>query len=133
MIKTLPSLTLSSVLAANRRRTPRIEVLGQIHGLVVTLDLAVRILDLGAGGFAVESHVPFPVGAVHDFRFTTWEGRVVLLAAEAVHRRRSARRSLVPIYITGFEFLRTESPLIAASIERLLESLTPVTALPTRH
>src|SRR5512145_749606 len=64
-------------------RSPRIEVMGQLHGQLVPMNVPLDVRDLSNGGFAVESSVDFPVGAVHRFRFITQNGIEVLIRATA--------------------------------------------------
>src|SRR5262245_57060021 len=68
-----------------RRKTPRIEVLGQLHGTLVAMDVPILVRNIGAGGFGIESPVPFPPGATHVFRFTAGTGLRVVLKACTRH------------------------------------------------
>jgi hypothetical protein len=89
----------------SRRATPRIEVLGQLHGQVVAWRLSLQVRELGAGGFSVECDWTFPIGSVHVFRFTTERGDVVVLTARSVHTRAITSPAGTERFISGFEFL----------------------------
>lgn len=109
--------------ATNRRRDIRIQILGQLYGQVVALDLPLAVQNLGAGGFAVDSPIPFQTGTRHQFKFTLDGGRTVTLEAQAMHclRVRVAGRSAR--YLAGFEFVRTsQDGEAAAGIDALLDS-----------
>jgi hypothetical protein len=114
------------------RRAPRLELMGQIHGFVTSLAVPVTVRDISHGGFAIEGPVEFPVGAVHDFKFTTAEGVTVMLVGEAVHRLRLSGPGMAPRFLVGFRFLRPESPTVERSIQLLLTSLDEPVG-PARH
>lgn len=89
----------------SRRRHPRIEILGDLEGRRVPLDVPITVRDLSQGGFSVESTTPFPPGTSHHFRFTTPGQPEVALEATAVHcRLASASPDGQVTYVTGFEF-----------------------------
>jgi hypothetical protein len=90
----------------SRRRHPRVEVLGEIEGRRVPLDISITMRDLSQGGFSAESSTPFPPGTSHHFRFTApAHGSEVSVEATAVHcRLASASPDGGVTYVTGFEF-----------------------------
>src|SRR5262249_27247588 len=45
-----------------RRRAPRLQVLGRIQGELKPLDIPIRVLNISHGGFMVQAAVSFPVG-----------------------------------------------------------------------
>ncbi len=113
---------------ANRRRYPRLEVLDQIEGELVPLDVPVTLRDLSHGGFSIVSSNPFPPGTMHHFRFTAAVDAVVLLDATAVHcRLTSASASGEFSYITGFEFVSAEHTEDAIAV--LLDTLASMLSL----
>jgi hypothetical protein len=66
-----------------RRHTPRVDLLADLHGHIVTLDEQVRVRQLSLGGLTVETTAPLSPRLVHDFRIsfgnasTTVHGRVI--------------------------------------------------------
>ena len=120
----------SSTLASSpqeRRRSHRVEVLGQLHGHVVALKLPLVVRDIGSGGFSVETPVPFPIDSTHLFRFTTADGHEVRVKAESVRCLRVSPSDAHPAYITGFEFItsdRETKESIGWLVERLADALT---------
>jgi hypothetical protein len=86
-----------------RRRSPRLEALGTLHGQLVPLRIAIRTLEIGFGGFSIETVFPMPVGAEQDFRFTLRNGSTVNVRGRVVHCRRedSGRK---PVFVIGLEF-----------------------------
>lgn len=103
----------------DRRRSTRIELLGRLHGHSVTLDLPVTVREISLGGMAIETKVPFPVGAVHAFRLTLGDDSTVELAGRVVHCRNSAPEGGPASYVTGVRFIETEPD----------DSLSPVSDL----
>jgi hypothetical protein len=87
-----------------RRRAPRVEILGQVTGESLTLDARVTVLDLSTGGFRVETTGPLSTGEPHEFRFTLRNGVSVIVLANVVHQRAVARRPS-GTHVVGLEFL----------------------------
>jgi hypothetical protein len=86
-----------------RRRAPRVEILGEIAGEFVTGDSPVTVLDLSPGGFSIETPIPLSIEDTHEFRFAVRDGISVFVLAKVVHRRPSPRKP--GTYVVGFEFL----------------------------
>jgi hypothetical protein len=106
-----------------RRTSPRLEVIDQLHGQLVTLKVRQTLRELGAGGFSTEGPVQFPKGAPHFFRFTTAAGVQVVLAATVVHSRPAGDPQDSPSYITGFSFVKGAYAETEAKIEILLDAV----------
>ena len=105
-----------------RRRVPRLEVLGRIQGRLVSLPLPVELRDMGPEGFSVESPLPFPQGERRLFLFTTAGGVQVLIEGGAAHCRPDGRDDTR--YITGFRFVRSRLTDTDADIGVLLDALS---------
>jgi len=108
------------------RTTPRLEVVGQIHGQSLTFNTPLIVRDLSSGGFSVESAVPFGRGTTHVFRFTTTNGVSVVLRANAMHSRPVAGSSFPERFTTGFQFLTPDDEQTAKNIDTLLDAATSV-------
>jgi hypothetical protein len=87
-----------------RRQSPRLEVLGTLHGQIVPLRIAITVREIGFGGFSIETVFPLPVEATHDFRFTLRSGSTVTVRGRVMHCREEARGS-TPIYVAGLQFV----------------------------
>lgn len=109
----------------NRRSTPRLEVLGRLHGQIVSLDVPIAIGNIGLGGFSAESVMPFPLGARHQFRFTTARPVEVNIRAVVVHRRPAYSPDGLTYFITGFAFVHDPMRDTAGDIRLLLASMVP--------
>lgn len=106
---------------AERRQSPRIEILGQLDGFLMSVDTGVTILDLSEGGFGVESSVALPEGELHECRFSLRDGISVILLARVVHCRPKKGKKGATRYLAGFEFLEQPTPEAAAARAQLLE------------
>jgi hypothetical protein len=108
---------------AERRGSPRIDVLRRVKGKLVELDTQIIVHDLSRSGFAVVSELPFDEGQTLDFRLTSDEVASVRVSAEAVHSRRLPTSS--HLFLTGFRFV--PGPLTGfvpqSRIDRLIESV----------
>lgn len=89
----------------DRRRSTRIELLGKLHGHTVSLELPVRVIQISLGGMAIETHVPFPVGAVHAFRLTLGDDSTTEIVGRVMHCRDTAPAGAEPLYVTGIQFV----------------------------
>jgi hypothetical protein len=105
-----------------RRRAPRLQVLGRIQGRLVSLPLPVELRDMGPLGFSVESRLPFPQGARRLFLFTTAGGLQVLIEGAAAHCR--PYRGDDALYITGFSFVGSRLTDTDADVTVLLDALS---------
>jgi hypothetical protein len=115
--------------ALAERRAPRIEVMGQLHGQLVPMNLPLDVRDLSSGGFAVESSVSFPVGAVHRFRFITRTGAEVLVRATARHCRPVDSLDGAPRFLAGFSFILEPSGETEAAIDLMLKAASEAVVL----
>ena len=90
-------------MSSERRRNPRVAILGKLHGRVVALDLAVTVTEISLGGMGIQTAIPFPIDAVHEFQLTLGDGSVVRLRGRVAHCQR------VPgdeeRYVSGIQFM----------------------------
>jgi hypothetical protein len=76
--------------------------------------------DISAGGFSIETRVPFPAGAAHAFEFVLPDGRQLTLKGTAVHSMQVNRAAGEHLYLIGFAFSRDHA-IDRAAIDALLE------------
>jgi hypothetical protein len=89
--------------ARERRRSPRVEILGELTGESLTFDSPVTVLDFSTGGFRIETSVPLAIDDTHQFLFALREGISVFVLAKVVHTRPGRRGS--GTHIVGLQFL----------------------------
>jgi hypothetical protein len=104
-----------------RRRSTRIELLGKLHGHSVSLDVPVSVLEISLGGMAIQTGLPFPVGAVHAFRLTLGDESTVELHAKVMHCRSVAPAGDPPVYVTGLQFVDDEPPDAGPTLGDLID------------
>jgi hypothetical protein len=106
---------------SERRRAPRVQILGRLHGRIVTVDAPVEIREISLGGMSLESEIAFPVGAVHQFELFLGDGATVAVSAQARHSRQVD--SVSPVrYLTGFQFI-DEDPNPDGQVTKLVTDL----------
>jgi hypothetical protein len=111
----------------SRRADVRWQVFGQLFGHLVADDVPLVVLNLGAGGFAAESPVPFNPGTAHQVQFSTENGTTITVDCEAVHCMRSRTLIGFPRYLAGFKFVTKPGDAAAsAAIDALIHSALPV-------
>ncbi len=102
-----------------RRRSSRVELLGRLHGRVVSLDLPVTVREISLVGLSIQTSVPFPVGALHEFRLTLGDDSTVLLRGRIVYCRELATEEDDAAFVLGVEFV-DESPQEGEAVEDLI-------------
>jgi hypothetical protein len=109
---------------SDRRATPRLQVNGRIHGEVESLNLRVRVRDIGLGGFSIETMDPLEPG-LHIVRFSQgpWS---ISLSARVRHSRPFCLPDGVVRHVIGFEYADPHNPDTWQMIEALVERLTSV-------
>jgi len=109
----------------DRRATPRLEVNGRIQGELESLNLPVRVCDIGLGGFSVETTGRIEPG-LHAVRFTHGPWSISLSAWSRYCRPFSGTDGVLR-HVTGFEYADAQSPdaqqMITALVERLTSEL----------
>jgi hypothetical protein len=105
-------------MGSERRRAPRVAILGKVHGHVASLDVAVVVREMSVGGLSMETAFPFPVGAVHEFRLTLGDGASVLLTGRVKYSREIPNPAGGTHYVTGVQFIDDE-PGVGEIIEKI--------------
>lgn len=96
------------LMGSERRRSPRVDLLGLVSGRLLTADTEVVVRDMSLGGLATETPFPLEKGSVHDLRLTLGDGAAVDLRARVMHCRNIAAEGEEPRYFTGFQFIDEE-------------------------
>ena len=108
----------------DRRRFPRFETMGRVVGTLLSLDLPVRVRDVGFGGFAIETVEPVLPEQIHRVRLTTSNDWSTIVDAQSLHCRPSCAADGSPRYVTGFALLTPDSPETQRGIAKVIESIT---------
>ncbi|HYN10686.1 MAG TPA: PilZ domain-containing protein [Vicinamibacterales bacterium] len=110
-------------MSSDRRRSPRIEILGRLHGHAVSLDVPVVVREISLGGMALETSFPFPIGAVHEFRLTLGDGAQVQLNGRVMHSRDTTVPGGQAVYLTGIQFVDDEPTEDDSTVGNLIDRL----------
>ena len=107
-----------------RRRSPRFELLGRVHGQVVSVAAEVRIREVSLGGLSFDSSISFPIGAIHEFRLRLGDDSDVFLRGRVVRCLQHGSFDGQACYTTGVIFIEDEPPPDNdATIERLIQKI----------
>src|SRR5437870_4451222 len=98
MAKTTPGRT------PDRRRFPRVQISGELHGQLGLFRTPVVILDISENGFAVESPVPFTPEQVYRVHFSSPQRAHPMLEAINVHCLQVETNGSESVYFAGFQF-----------------------------
>jgi hypothetical protein len=110
--------------AAERRRHPRFQASNRLVGTLLAKNLPVRIRDVGAGGFSVETMEPVTMGSTERVRFIALDDWSAVLEARSLYCRPSVSPDGLPTFVTGFAF--AESDDARRAIATILEKVTSV-------
>jgi c-di-GMP-binding flagellar brake protein YcgR len=115
---------------AERRQTIRVAVRGNVSVETATPGPALRLVDVGAGGFAVRSGTPLPLGITASYRFAstdrTWSA---FLDARAVHCKMVAIGPGTPEYATGLTFVNVDGSYAHRELMALMDHATDTVPL----
>ena len=109
-------------MGSERRRSPRVAILGQVHGHIASLDVQVKVREMSLGGLSMETTFAFPVGAIHDFSLTLGDGAAVQLRGEVVYSRPMATTDGSSAYVTGVKFIDAEER--AEGAEQIIDRIS---------
>ena len=107
---------------SDRRRSPRIELLGRVQGHLVSLDIPVTVLDLSLGGTLIRTRLQIAIGEIHEFSLMLGDESAVVLRGRAV-RSRQVDEAEGPSYETGFQFLDDDAAEGDSEVAGLIDHL----------
>jgi hypothetical protein len=89
---------------SDRRRAPRVEVIGKVRGRVVSLDVPIVVREMSLGGMSIESPTAFEVGVVTDFLLTLGDGAGIEVYGRTIYTR-PLDGSDEPRFLSGIQFV----------------------------
>jgi hypothetical protein len=114
----------------NLRRSRRQRIVGLVTGQLVVPTAPIKICDISAEGFGIETSAPLRVGEVLAFRFTSKDGSSFLLRASVAHCRQISDPNGSAIYVSGLKFAAQQTPTGQQAIKALLEKVNHILAHP---
>lgn len=106
-----------------RRRSPRVEILGRIQGREVSLDIPVVVRELSLGGMSIESGLVLTIGDVHEFLLTLGDGSQVPLRARVMRSEEFVAADGKTHFLTGLQFLDDDEPADSDAVPDILDRL----------
>jgi hypothetical protein len=123
MKTTDPSL-FPSPLRRDRRGSPRVEARNHVLGRLVASGAAARVVDVGFGGFQLETDAPFEIGTLHQIRlYTAVAGVDVVVTGCVVYSRRDSTAARRSRYLSGFSLAGPHHWDSQAQYDRLLDAV----------
>jgi hypothetical protein len=113
-----------------RRKNERIPIGDELRAELVGYDWPVRLVNISAGGFAVNSPIMVPAVGRLEFRFSTADRRwsTVLTARASYLLPDPTHQGSAPLYRTGFAFEQAAEPGVRDRIAELMEKIERVEA-----
>jgi hypothetical protein len=96
----------------DRRQSPRVDLLHEFQGHLITLDEAVTVQQLGPGGLTLVARLPLSPSHIHDLRLTL-DDLVISVRARVVHTRTVVDGDDVT-YVSGMAFVDPPPETVAA-------------------
>ena len=90
--------------STDRRRSPRVELMGRVHGQLVSANLPIQVREISLGGMSIETREGFDTGSVLNLMLTLGDGAGVLVGARIVYSRLIDGSDPVT-YVSGLEFV----------------------------
>jgi hypothetical protein len=111
-----------------RRRNPRIDVLGQVHVHIATSPAPASLREMSLGGFSIETTTPFPPGQRHDFHFSLDDGSDLRVRATSVHCSLVRVVAGLSMHLSGFEFIQRDAD-VRDDVEAFVDRITAMIAV----
>jgi len=111
-----------------RRRSPRLDALGQVHVHIATCPVPASLREIGPGGFSVETTTPFPPGQTHEFLFGLDDGSQIHVRASSVHCALTKIVAGMPVHLNGFEFVQRDAD-VREEIDAFVDRITAMIAV----
>jgi hypothetical protein len=112
-----------------RRRYPRLEILGRVRGSIRPLDVPITLLNLSLGGFLMQTPMQYQIGETHEFQFTMAQKDPIVVRARIAHAMRVTVEH-GPLFLFGLEFVETDERASELAIESLVSALQDPHAQP---
>jgi hypothetical protein len=117
-----------SLLGRNRRKSPRLQITGDVQAHLIPTELSLTILDLSEGGFAVASPIEFKHHTRYEFEFCSVHCPNLIVSAVNVHCLRmvsSGQQS----FVAGFSFIEEGNGHVRESIAELIRDIEDIRAM----
>jgi PilZ domain len=111
-----------TLVSADRRRSPRIQIVGRLHGHVAALRVAVAVREISLSGMSLETDFRFPIDAVHEFRLAMGDGTAATVTGRVVYSREAGEAG-VPKFLTGVAFVEGSDSDDASPVGDIIETL----------
>ena len=110
-------------MSIDRRRSPRVEIAGRLHGQTIAFDIPVSVREISLGGMTVQTNVPLGEGGVHAFLLTLGDGSVVQLTGRVLHSRHEPNADDAShVYTSGVQFIDDE-PDASETVEHVIDKV----------
>ncbi len=97
---------------ASRRRTERLEIIGEPRGEVMVYQPMV-LTEVSRSGAVVETTFPLVIDSLHDFRIALGN-RSIVVKGRVVHARVSNVEDQTTVYRSGIEFVEPAERVVEA-------------------
>ena len=102
----------------DRRRSPRVEMMGRMQGRTVTIGVHVRVREISLGGMSVETDEPLELNSVHQFSLTLGDGATIELTGRVLRSARVAPDGHPAHYVSGIQFIDDSDDGVAGIIDK---------------
>lgn len=105
--------------STERRQTPRLDVFGEIDGVITPPDVRVVVLDVSTGGIGIAIRRRLRVGDVHQVRLISMKGETAVIDVRVANIRESSTTTGTRYCVAGLQIIEGSDAL-----NRLIDHLT---------
>ncbi|HXT69786.1 MAG TPA: PilZ domain-containing protein [Vicinamibacterales bacterium] len=105
-----------------RRRAPRVDLVGQLQGELVSVDLPIRVREISLGGMSIETTEAFAVDTRHSFVLTLGDGAGVFVLGRVAYSRKLDQDGGA-IFVTGIQFLDEDAGDAGGDVEDIVRKV----------
>ena len=105
-----------------RRRAPRVDLVGQLRGEFVSVDLPIVVREISLGGMSIETGQGFDIDSRHGFILTLGDGAGVFVVGRVAYSRHVDRPEGA-VFISGIQFLDDEETEAGGDVGDLVRNI----------
>ena len=105
-----------------RRRAPRVDLVGQLRGELVSVELPIVVREISLGGMSIETSQAFDVDSRHSFVLTLGDGAGVFVIGRVAYSRRIDGPQGA-VFISGIQFLDDDESQAAGDVSDLMKNI----------
>jgi len=105
-----------------RRRAPRVDLVGQLRGELVSVDVPILVREFSLGGMSFQTSKVFDTDSHHEFMLTLGDGAGVVVRGRVAYCRQVEQHG-AQVFIVGIQFLDEDASGSAGDVSGIIEKV----------